>query len=130
MRGKPKTNDNLLRLSLQMILDEFDDCLWTYKTHGNCTQDRFRGVQLYYGQKGLEEDQIYVVPEAYADSFPSDRYGFITTAEMEGFGPGISCIDQSMERIVSVVLKLFQEYYAFEASVNNLVASEGTLSEL
>ena len=28
MRSKVKSNDNLLRLSLQMILDEFDELLW------------------------------------------------------------------------------------------------------
>ena len=41
-----------------MILDEFDDRLWTYKTHGNCTQDRFRGVQLhvYKGDTGTWDD--------------------------------------------------------------------------
>lgn len=130
MRGKVKSNDNLLRLSLQMILDEFDDRLWDYEVHGNRSHDRFRGVQLYYGQQDLERDQIYVVPEEYAKGFPSDRYGFITTAEMEGVSPGVSRINQPQDLIISVMLKLFQQYYAFEASVNNLVANEGTLSEL
>ena len=130
MRGTPHTADNLLRLSLQMILDEFDDLLWDYEVRGNRFHDRFRGVQLYYGQTDLERDQIYVVPESFAGRFPADRYGFITTADIDGLSPGISRINQPQDLIVSVVLKLFQQYYAFEASVNSLVANEGTLSQL
>ena len=130
MRGTVKTNDNLLRLSLQMILDEFDEHLWDYEVHGNRSHGRFRGVQLYYGQVDLERDQIYVVPEAHVSTFPSDRFSFITTAEMEGISPGISRINQPQEKILASVLKLFQQYYAFEASVNSLVANDGTLSEL
>ena len=106
MRGLHKSNNELLRLSLQMILDVFDDLLWDYEVHGNRVHDRFRGVQLYYGQKDLERDQIYVVSEDYADSFPSDRYGFITTAKMEGMSPGISSVNQPQDIIVSVLLKL------------------------
>ena len=130
MRGTVKTNDNLLRLSLQMILDEFDEHLWDYEVHGNRSHGRFRGVQLYYGQVDLERDQIYVVPEAHVSTFPSDRFSFITTAEMEGISPGISRINQPQEKVLASVLKLFQQYYAFEASVNSLVANDGTLSEL
>ena len=130
MRSKVRSNENLLRLSLQMILDEFDELLWDYEAHGNRSHDRFRGVQLYYGQRDLERDQIYVVPEQYASRFPSDRYSFITTAEMDGISPGVSRINQPQDLIISVTLKLFQRYYAFEASVNSLVANEGTLSEL
>ena len=119
MRVLRKSNNDLLRLNLQMILDVFDELLWDYEVHGNRSHDRFRGVQLYYGQKDMERDQIYVVPAEFAHSFPSDRYGFITTAEMDGVSPGISSVNQPQDLIVSVLLKLFQEYYAFEASVNN-----------
>ena len=78
-----------VKLNLQMIADEMDELLWDYSAYLPGEQPSLSGCLLYCGQKDLEMDTLYLIPEGEETGFPADKYCYATTGSLRGAAPHI-----------------------------------------
>ena len=77
------------RLNVQMIADFLDEQEWAYILHRPAETPRFSKCMLYYGQRPLREDCLYIVPEGMDADFPADHFSYVTSASLQGEAPHI-----------------------------------------
>lgn len=127
--GKDSAAERML-LNIQMIIDGMDDLFWEYEVHKPAEQPSLRGCLLYSGQRNLQRDILYVIPECTVTDFPIDTYCYATTAAFQGKAPHIRRVSQSFPELLNLILSVFQRYAEFEMELNNVITSGGTLTEL
>lgn len=122
--------DGAILLNLQMILDPMDDRAWKYTAHLPEHTPCFRGCLLYCGQRDLQKDTLYLIPEGQEQDFPADRYSFVTTGSLAGAAPHLRDVQGSFGEVFNQVMRTFQQYHDFETRLNNAITGGGDLNQL
>lgn len=122
----------ILRLmpSMQIIAEELDALGWQYQADIDSGDARFCGVRMFHGQRGLNEDYVYVVRKEDAGTFPTDRCAYLCTTPLSGEADHICCPQQSPEELFERILELFQRYQEWERQLDGLVLSNADLNDL
>lgn len=118
------------RLNLPMITDSLEDRGWEYTSHRHDELPAFAGCRIYHGQRPLQEDTLYIVPEGMEADFPADRFSYITTTALRGQAPHIRCVRCSFVELVNGTMAVFARYADLERELYGIISSGGSLSEL
>jgi len=125
-------SDNLVRFlpNLRMIAEDFEDRNWKCQATVHNESIHYRGVRIYSGQDQLETDLIYLLPPRYLSVFPRDEYAFVSIEPVSGHANHIYIPVQDQGLILETMLSLFDRYYRWEDSINQLFFREAALNEL
>lgn len=118
------------RLNVQMIADFLDEQEWAYILHRPAETPRFSKCMLYYGQRPLREDCLYIVPEGMDADFPADHFSYVTSASLQGEAPHIRNVRCASAELINCVMDIFSFYADFERELGYTISSGGSLSEL
>lgn len=119
-----------IRLNIQMIADTMEELWWEYIPHRPDEQPSLAGCQVYWGQKDLRRDTLYLIPDGGEEGFPADKFCYVTTGSLEGTAPHLRRVDKPFPQVVNHVLTTFQRYGEFEHRINNIISGGGSLQEL
>jgi|GEM_PF-938582 len=140
----------VLRLSLQMVIDELEENGVETVPFGNCQEPRFRRVEVFDGQTDMRDDTLYFVSERFVSGqsangpavFPADRYAYVTAVKPEapasrpeamkpgGAAPHLVAVNPGGTKLLNLLLETFSKYHDFEAQLNLLIASGGSLDDV
>ena len=116
--------------SIAMAAEEFEALGWPCHVTAPEPDRAYRGARLYSGQKELDEDVLYLLTEETADSFPVDRYAFVSVVSVAGSANHILVPGRDGVRVLEVLTELFGRYREQEAAMDRLVMTSGSLDEL
>ena len=113
---------------LQMIRDELSERYRDFSFV--CPDDApgFRSLQIYDGQKILQDDTLYVLGET-ADGFPVDTRPYIAVGKIDGSAPHVSGMNGRKSDLINELLSIFQHYRDFVSELNG-IAVDGDLNDL
>lgn len=116
----------LIRLlpDLKTVAECFDGCRYDIKN----TDRKYRSIRLYRQEISLDEDTLYLLPEA--GSFPRDRYAYITPLELPGEADHIIVPGADVYAILDTVLALYADLRSREDQIDTLVFRNSGLQEL
>lgn len=117
-----------LMLSLRMITEELDDLDWSYEAAGEQDEMRWCGISLWNG--ALRGDVLYLISADQADSFPTDRYAYLSTENLHGKAPHICCTGKSELELYNAAVCIFQKYRDYETRLNDIIINRGSLDDL
>ncbi len=126
----PSIASNSILLNIQMLADPMGENGWEYAAHLADRSPCLRSCQLYWGQQDLNENVLYLVPEDQAERFPANRFSYITTGDLCGNAPHIRNVGVPFGQVFNLVLTTFQRYYDFESKLGDIMAGDGSLTEL
>lgn len=118
------------RVDLQMVVDSAQARGWSGSAHRPGETGGFTGWMIYHGQQALSGDVLYLVPEGMEESFPADRFSYITTLELRGAAPHIRSVRGSFLSLVNDVMAIFTRAAGFERDLSNVISTGGSLSDL
>lgn len=128
MEQKPEVRS--IRLNIQMIADTMEELWWEFSVHRPGEQPQLAACQIYYGQKELRQDRLYLIPEGGEAGFPADEFSYVTTGPLDGRAPHLCRVNKTTAEVMDHVLSVFQRYGEFEHRINNIISDCGTLEEL
>ena len=118
------------RLNLQMIMDAVEAQGWECTVYHPGEVPVLTKCLLYHGQRPLQRDTLYVIPEGTEGDFPVDSFSYITTTPLIGAAPHIRNVQCSFPELLNCVMEVFSCYADFERELCNSISSGGSLSEL
>ena len=118
------------RLNVQMIADFLDEQGWEYVLHRPGETPHLERCLLYCGQRLLQENTLYIIPEGMDADFPADHFSYITTTPLQGEAPHIRVVRCTSAELINCVMNVFSYYAAFERELSHTVSSGSDLSEL
>ena len=116
------------RLNLQMVSDFMEERDWDYIVYRPGEAPLLKKCLLYYGQRPLSQDTLYVIPEGSEGDFPADRFSYITTTALRGEAPHIRSVQCGFAELLNHVMGVFSFYGDFERELCNTISSGGSLS--
>lgn len=119
-----------IRLNMQMIADALNELNWDFTLHTGDPTPHIRHCLLYSNQEEFSPEILYILPEGLGESFPRDSYCYLTAENLPGDAPHIRNLQYPLHQIINEILKVFQHYLDFEASLNNVLNQNGTLTDL
>ena len=117
-------------LNIQMIADEFNDMKWSFLLNSKDKIPTLKGFELYSGQSVFTEGILYVLAKGRTKGLPVNRYPYITAENIFGTAPHIRNVNQSDVELVNALIDIFERYHQFEADINDVLLSNGSLNDL
>ena len=117
-------------LSVQLIADELEELLPEVTPCVDGDRPRLAGCSLYFGQKNLREDTLYVLPGETCGSFPVDSFCYAASGVVDGKAPHICGLGISSMEILDKILEIFRKYQDLELELSGIVTDGGTISDL
>ena len=117
-------------LSVQMIIDHLEDVSWSFQANVQGDSAVLSTCRFYADNEPLCKRTLYLVDESHTSVFPADSYCYVAAGDLNGAAPHISGIHRPITEIANCVLRVFQKFQEFEASLNFLVQNGGSLTEL
>lgn len=118
------------QLNLRMVADSLEERHWAYTAHRPDEKPTLTGCRIYCGQRPLQTDILYVIPEGAEQDFPADRFSYITTTALQGEAPHIRSVSCTFPELANDAMAVFFRYADFERELSNIVSSGGSLSQL
>ena len=130
LKKDDSTDEDLLLLSMQMVLDEIEDVVPFYKAEGITDEPFIRMILAYHDGMTMSSHCLYWLPEDVPDHFPADTYPFVSSKMRKGRAPHIIVHGFDGIGLLNFLISVFQKYLDFEASLNSLLFRGGDLDEL
>ena len=116
--------------TMGMLAEEFDRKGWNHRLTEPDPAHIYRGVALYTGQRPLQRDLVYLLPEGAGKEFPTDEFAFVAVESVAGKANHILCPLRKKEEVLALLLETFDRYREQEARMDRLVMSGGSLDAL
>jgi len=117
-------------LNTQMIADELIDKKWTFFLNSKDRIPSLHKFEVYCGQETFSQGIIYLLPRGRAKGFPVDRFAYITSENIFGTAPHIRGTERSDQEMINALIDIFDRYHQLEADINDVLAGNGSLSDL
>ena len=117
-------------ISIQMLADELEDRMLDFDVYAEGDEPRLLACALYCGQKELQEDILYILPEDGAETFPVDRFCWVASGNISGKAPHICSLNLSMSELMNLFLSLFRKFKGLELELSDIVTEGGSISDL
>lgn len=117
-------------LSVQMLADELEECLLDFDVYDPDRELRLLGCAMYYGQKNLREDTLYILPDGDPGDFPVDQFAYASSGNQSGKAPHLRNIPMNSMEILNLLLDIFRKFQEVELELSRIVTEGGSVSEL
>ena len=119
-----------MMMNMQMISDVMEEHMWEHDFQAEGDRPCLRGCMVFCGQSDLRDDTVYFLLAEAAYEFPIDRYPYVTARDIRGKAPHIRNVRHPMTAALNEVLMHFQRFHDFEAALNSIVSTNGSLTDL